>query len=434
MAARLWDFQFAIAEGTSTHNMPRHPRHALAARVMSRLEQLAAITSGGEEISRFFLTQEHSVAVKLISGWMSEAGLAVEVDAAGTLIGRKEGEARAAKTLLIGSHIDTVRNAERYDGCLGVVVAIEAMLELSRLGKRLPYSVEVIAFGGEEASRFPSMFIGSRALSGSLPPGVLDVTDSEGISLRTALRQFGCEPSRISETARRGTDLLGYIEVHTEQGPVLEGEGVSVGVVTMMSGVSRFCVEVRGKSGHAGTVPMQMRRDALTGAAEMLLAIENVGRSTAGLLAFSIKPDSVSAVPEQADFGVDVRSPVDGVRRGGVREIDRRLRAIARLRRLSFKSTETFNEKAVACDQRLIRQLTAAAERIGVPCIGLPSGAAHDGLALSHLCPIGMLFVRCKSGVSHQAEKSVSAEEVETAIRVLLEFLAQFSPNGRSLA
>ena len=428
----------AQTEGLSSRQMPRHPRHVLAARIMSRLEQLAAVTSVEGEITRFYLTREHAAAVGLISGWMTEAGLAVEVDPAGTLIGRKEGVARAAKTLLIGSHIDTVANAGRFDGCLGVVVAIEAMAELRRLGKSLPYSVEVVAFGGAEASRFPSMLVGSRVLAGGAPPGALEVADSDGVTLRQALTEFGCEPDKIPDAARRTSDLLGYVEVHIEHGPVLEGEGVSVGVVTMISGESRFDVEVRGKAGHASTLPMKVRRDAISGAAEMLLAIEDVARSTAGLLAtvgkFSIKPGSVSVVPEQADFCVDVRSPVDGVRRSGWREIDRRARAIARLRRLTYKATETFNEKAVACDQRLIRQLTSAAERIGVPCIGLPSGAAHDGLAISRLCPIGMLFVRCKGGVSHQPEESVSAEDVEASVRVLLEFLAQFSPNGRTLS
>ncbi len=418
--------------------MARHPRHALAARIITRLDQLAGITSVEGEISRFFLTREHKSAIGLISGWMVDSGLAVEVDAAGTLIGRKEGTVRGAKTLVFGSHIDTVRNAGRYDGCLGVVMAIEAMAELKRLGIDLPYTVDVVAFGGEEASRFPGTLIGSRALAGGLLPEVLDGADSEGVTLRQALIEFGCDPERLPTSARAAADLLGYVEVHIEQGPVLDGEGVGVGVVTMINGVSRFAVEVRGKAGHAGTLPMQARRDALTGAAEMLLAIEDVARSTAGLLAtvgkFSTKPGSMSTIADQVDFWVDFRSSVDGVRRGGGREIDKRLRAIARLRRLNFKSTEMVNEKAVACDQRLIRHLSSAAERVGVPWIGLPSGAGHDGLAMSRLCPVGMLFVRCKGGISHQPEESVKVEDIEAAIRVLLEFLSKFSPNGRTLS
>ncbi len=405
---------------------------------MTRLDHLAAITSVEGEVSRFFLTPEHKSALELISGWMTEAGLEVEVDAAGTLIGHKEGEARGAKTLLLGSHVDTVRKAGRFDGCLGVVMAIEAMSELKRLGVRLPYSVDVVAFGGEEASRFPCTLFGSRALAGGFHPDMLDCADSDGVTLRQALIEFGCDPDRIPDVARRSTDLLGYVEVHIEQGPVLEGEGVGVGVVTMISGVTRFAVEVRGKAGHAGTSPMQVRCDALTGAAEMLLAIEDVARSTAGLLAtvgkLSIKPGSVNAVPDQVDFCIDVRSSVDGSRRGGGREIDKRLRAISRLRRLVCKSTEMLNEKAVACDQRLIHQLSSAADRIGVPWIGLPNGAGHDGLAISRMCPIGMLFVRSKAGSGPHSQETVRAEDVEAATRVLLEFLSQFAPNGRTLS
>lgn len=418
--------------------MPRHPRHALAARILSRMDQLAAITSIEGEISRFYLTREHAAAIKLISGWMGEAGLAIEVDAAGTLVGRKEGEARAARTLLIGSHIASVRNTGRYDSCLGVAVAIEAMSELRRLGRNLPYSVEVIALGGADASRFPTTFVGARVLAGGLPAEALDLVDGHGIMLREALKAFGCDPAKISDCARQAKDLLGFVEVHVEQGQVLEEEGAAVGVVTMISGISRLAVEVRGKRGHAGIVPMQARRDALTGAAEMVLAIEDVGRSTAGLLAtvgqFEIEPGDAGSVPDVAKFCIDVGSPVDGVRRSGVREIERRLRAIARLRRLTFTSTETFDEKAVACDQRLIRHLTAAAERVGVACIGMPSGAGHAGLALSAVCPIGMLFVRCHGGSGRQREETMKVEDVEAAIRVLLEFMAELSPDGRTLA
>lgn len=418
--------------------MPRHARHALAARITSRLDQLAAITTVEGEISRFYLTPEHATAIKLISGWMREAGLVVDVDAAGTLVGRKEGEARAPRTLLIGSHIASVRNTGRYDSCLGVAVAIEAMSELQRLGRNLPYSVEVIAFGGADASRFPTTLVGARALAGGLPAEALDLVDGDGIMLREALKAFGCDPAKISDCARQAKDLLGFVEVHVEQGQVLEEEGAAVGVVTMISGISRLAVEVGGKRGHAGIVPMQARRDALTGAAEMVLAIEDVGRSTAGLLAsvgqFEIEPGDAGSVPDVAKFCIDVGSPVDGVRRSGVREIERRLRAIARLRRLTVTSTTTLDEKAVACDQRLVRHLNGAAEQIGEASIGLPSGAGHAGFAIASVCPIGILLVRGPGGSSLQQTETVKPEDVEAAVRVLIEFMDGLSPNGRTLA
>ena len=418
--------------------MSRQPRHTLAARILARLDQLAAVTGMPGEITRLYLTRDHKAAVALVSGWMTEAGMAVSLDAAGTVVGRVEGTARAAKTLLIGSHIDSVRNAGRYDGCLGVVQAIEAVAELRRLGKQLPYAIEVLAFGDEEGVRFSKTLTGSHAIAGGLEKAALDVVDADGTSIGEALRAFGCDPAAIGAVARKASDVLGYVEVHIEQGPVLEEEGLAIGVVTAISGACRFQIEVHGKAGHAGTLPMPMRRDALTAAAEMVLAIEAIAKVTAGLVAtvgqIAVVPGAVNAVPGQAAFTLDIRSPMDRTRRSGVLEIEKQLKSIARRRHITVKVVETYNEKAVTCDQRLIRHFTEAADRIGVPSIGLPSGAGHDGLAVSKLCPIGMLFVRCKGGVSHHPDESVKADDVEIATRVLLEFLDQLSPNGRTLA
>lgn len=419
--------------------MARQPRHTLAARIMARLDQLAALTSTPGEITRLFLTPEHKAAVALVSQWMRDAGMAVSVDAAGTVVGRMEGSARAAKTLLVGSHIDTVRNAGRFDGCLGVVTAIEAMAELRRLGRQLPFAVDVLAFGDEEGVRFPVTLTGSRAIAGEFDIGNLQLEDADGVTLAEALTAFGCDPNDLNEGAgRRVSDVLGYIEVHIEQGPVLETEGLGIGVVTAISGASRFQVEVRGKAGHAGTLPMKLRRDALAGAAEMVLAVEAIARDTPGLVAtvghIVASPGAVNVVPGEARFTIDIRSPVDRNRRHGCREIDKQFRAIARRRQLTVKLNESYNEKAVECDPRLIRQLTAAAEKVAGPVIGLPSGAGHDGLAVSKLCPIGMLFVRCKGGISHHPEESVKAEDVELAVRALLEFLGALAPDGRTLS
>lgn len=418
--------------------MSRQPRHALAARILSRLDQLAELTSTPGKITRLYLTREHRAAVELVTRWTEEAGLSVELDAAGTVVGRCEGKVSTARTLLIGSHIDTVRNAGRYDGCLGVVLAIEAMAELKRLGKVLPYAVEVLAFGDTEGVRFPGALTASRAVAGSLTADWLESTDADGITVAQALRSFGCQPQRIGDVARKSNDLLGYVEVHIEQGPVLEAEGLGIGVVTAISGASRFNIEVRGKAGHAGTQPMHMRKDALTGAAEMMLAVEQVGRATAGLVATVgeaiVFPGTANVVPGLVNLTLDIRSSVDRVRRQGVQEIERLMKAIARRRGLTVKLFESHDEKAVTCDQRLIRHFTTAAEAVGAPTIGLPSGAGHDGLAISKLCPVGMLFVRCKGGISHHPDEAVMAEDVEVATRVLLQFLSDLSPNGRNLS
>ena len=418
--------------------MARQPRHTLAARIVARLDRLASITSTPGEVTRLYLTKEHREAANVVAGWMSEAGLAVCQDAAGTVIGRVEGTASGAKTLFVGSHIDTVRNAGRFDGGLGVVAAIEAMAELRRLDIRLPFAVEVLAFGDEEGVRFPSTLTTSRAIAGTLDATVLHVCDGDGVTLRDALVAYGCDPARLAECARDPVTVLGFIEIHIEQGPVLEAEELPIGVVTAISGASRFCVDVTGKAGHAGTVPMPQRRDALTGAAEMVLAVERTARDTAGLVAtvgqIAAVPGTVNVVAGGATFTLDVRSPVDGTRRRGFQQLDREFRAIARRRHLSVSLEETYDEKSVVCDQRFIRHLTAAAEALGQPAFGMPSGAGHDGLAMVKLCPIGMLFVRCKGGVSHQPEESVKAEDMEIATRTLMDFLQRVSSTGRTIA
>ncbi len=405
---------------------------------MARLDQMAALSERPGEITRLYLSHEHKQASQLVADWMRDAGMEVEVDAVANVVGRVAGTSKGARTLLIGSHIDTVRDAGRFDGCLGVVMAIEAIAELHRLGRHLPFSVEVIAFGDEEGVRFPRTLTGSHAIAGGLEADTLDVKDTSGTTLADALRAFGCDPAKAFDIARRPGDILAYVETHIEQGPVLEAENLAVGVVTAISGASRFLVDVKGKAGHSGTLPMAMRRDALTAAAEMVLAIEEIGRTTNGLVAtvgqITASPGAINVVPGQVTFSLDVRSPVDRTRRAGLQEVDRRLRAIARRRQVSVRMNEFYNEKAVACDQRLIRQLTSAAEDLDVATIGLPSGAGHDGLAISRLCPVGMLFVRCKGGVSHHPDESVKADDVETATRVLIAFLERVAPTGRSLS
>ncbi len=404
---------------------------------MARLDQLAAITSAPGEVTRLYLTKEHRAAADLVAGWMKDAGLAVSHDAAGTVVGRAEGSTNDAKTLLIGSHIDSVRNAGRYDGCLGVVLAIEAMAELQRLGRRLPYAVEVLAFGDEEGVRFPKTLTSSRALAGTLDSDILDLRDADGIDLREALTAFGCDPAKLDKVARDPGAVLGYVEVHIEQGPVLEAEGLPIGVVTAISGANRFRIEVTGKAGHAGTVPMHQRRDALAGASEMVLAVERVARETAGLVAtvgqIHAKPGAVNVVAGDVAFTVDIRSPVDRTRRQGFQQIDQELRSIARRRQLTVSMAETYGEKSATCDQRFISHLTAAADALGQTAYGLPSGAGHDGLAMIKLCPIGMLFVRCKGGVSHHPDESVKIDDVEIATRTLMEFLGRVSTTGRAI-
>ena len=414
------------------------PAPQLAPRIMARLDELAALSSDPTGLTRLYLSAQHKEAANLTMGWMQAAGMTAAIDAAGTVVGRLEGSRADAKTLILGSHIDTVRNGGHFDGSLGVVVAIEAIAELQRLSRRLPHAIEICAFGDEEGVRFPRTLGGSRAVSGSFEAEALDAVDADNITMRQALIDFGCDPSVIAQIARNPNRTLGYIEVHIEQGPVLENEGQAVGVVTAISGASRFQATIAGMAGHAGTLPMAMRRDALTAAAEMVLAIEKIARDSTGLVAtvgqIGVFPGAVNVVPGEVSFSIDIRSPIDQTRRMGIRQIDRELRAIARRRHCTVLLTETYSEKAMTCDHRFIRQFSSAIEHAGGTATGLPSGAGHDGLAMAQLCPIGMLFVRCKGGISHHPAESVTSADVEIAARVLIDFLQQISPTGRSIA
>ena len=246
----------------------------LGANVMAHLHELARCTSEPGRLTRLYLTSAHAAAIGMVKGWMEEAGMTVEVDAAANVVGRYAGGGPGQPTLLLGSHIDTVRDAGHYDGNLGVVAAIEAVAALHAAGERLPFAIEVIAFGDEEGVRFPSKLTGSRAVAGTFEPQSLDITDQHGTHLEAALRSFGCDPAAIPALARRREDVLGYVELHIEQGPVLEELKLPVGIVTAIAGASRFRIEVVGEAGHAGTVPMSLRKDALTAAAEMMLAVE----------------------------------------------------------------------------------------------------------------------------------------------------------------
>jgi allantoate deiminase len=403
------------------------------ASVMARLEALAAFSSEEGALTRLYLTPEHKAAALQVQAWMTEAGLAARIDAVGNVVGRYEGRAPGLPALLLGSHIDTVRNAGRYDGNLGVVAAIEAVAALHAAGERLPCAIEVLAFGDEEGVRFPSTLTGSRAIAGNLDPAALDARDTDGMSVREALQAFGCNPFDIPAVPRRREAVLGYVELHIEQGPVLEAEGLPVGVVTAINGANRFTVEVRGFAGHAGTVPMALRRDALAAAAEMILAVERTARDGSELVAtvgrIEALPGAINVIPDTAGFTIDLRSPSDAAREAAVAGLRKEMTAIAARRGVGVEVRQTYGEAAASCAPWLVESLAAAAERCGIRPLRLPSGAGHDGLAMVALCPIGMLFVRCKGGISHNPEESITPEDADAAVGVLLDFLRHLNPD-----
>jgi allantoate deiminase len=359
---------------------------------------------------------------------MREAGLDTHVDAIGNLIGRTK-HAGDKPILLLGSHIDTVRDAGWYDGNFGVLAAITA---LRALHGALPYNVEIIAFGDEEGVRFPQTLSGSRAISGTFDRAALSGVDANGITMGEALTAFGGNPDGIKALAKNPANVAAYVELHIEQGPVLEAKNLPVGIVTAINGASRLSVTVTGSAGHAGTVPMAMRRDALVTAAEQILAIEKLARSMPDLVAtvgsIAIHPGAPNSVPGRATYSIDMRAPADAMRHDAVATISRQLHEIAAARNVNVALTQTHDAGATQCAAWLQSQLADAVAASGIAPLHLPSGAGHDAMAVAKLCPVGMLFLRCKGGISHTPEESITAADANIAVAVLVEFLRRFKP------
>jgi allantoate deiminase len=370
--------------------------------------------------------------------WMRAAGMQVRVDPLATVIGRYEGQEPGAPAVLIGSHIDTVRNAGKYDGSFGVLAGLVAVEELARRGERFPFAIEVLAFGDEEGVRFPSTLSGSRAIAGTFDPSALSGKDEVGVTLRDALLAFGCAIDRIGDAAIPANNVLAYIEAHIEQGPVLETMDLPVGVVTAIAGACRLAVTVTGEAGHAGTVPMMMRKDSLTAAAEMVLAVERAGRAHEGFVAtvglIQARPGAVNVIPGETSFTVDARAGSDALRDQCVAEIRTAIDDVAARRGVEATIGVTHLAPATPCSPALIAGLSEAARRAGLQPTELPSGAGHDAMAIAALCDVGMLFLRCKRGISHNPAESIIVEDADACLRVLLEFLRSFQPAPRSFS
>jgi allantoate deiminase len=395
----------------------------IGAALMARLDALARFTDEPGRLTRFYLTPAHRAAADQLRGWMEEAGLTSEIDAIGNVVGRA-GVVSDRPLLILGSHIDTVRDAGRYDGALGVLGAIAAVEELRRRGAALPFDVEVIAFGDEEGARFPATLSGSRAVAGSFDLATLDVVDAEGVSLRQALEAFGCDPADIRALSRRGRRVVGYLELHIEQGPVLEAEGLPVGVVTAIAGAVRVTATLRGVAGHAGTVPMAMRRDALTAAAELVLAVEEAAQVNGGGLVatvgqLTLRPGASNSIPGEVVLSIDLRAERDHVRDAALHLIETAARAIAATRQVMVELRATYEAPAVQCDAGLQAILARAVTAFGLPVCHLQSGAGHDALVMGPLGRIGMLFTRCRGGVSHTPAESITLEDAGVSVMVL---------------
>ena len=400
-------------------------------RILERCESLAQHSELPGGLTRVFLSPQARAATDKVLGWMREAGMQAKLDAIGNAGGRYEGNRPGLPCLMLGSHLDTVRDAGKYDGMLGVISAIECVSFLNSKNNRLPFAIEVIGFGDEEGVRFGTTLLGSRAVAGTFDMDVLEAKDPQGKTMADALREFGLDPQAIPRIARKRSDVLAYAELHIEQGPVLEAEGLPVGVVTAINGFSRLRVTLRGAAGHAGTVPMSLRRDALAGAAECALAVERVARSHPELVGtvgrFEARPGAINVIPGEATFTVDVRAPQDSLREHAVAQIRSEIENVSRNRQLASEIESLQHFGVTTCAPRLIERMERAVASQGFRVRRLPSGAGHDGMALGAITEICMLFVRCKGGISHSPLESITREDADAGAKVLLEFIQSYS-------
>ncbi len=399
-----------------------------AERVVRRCRELGLISDEDGRLTRGFGGPAMARANALAGRWMEEAGMAVRVDAAGNLVGHLPGSDPDAGTLLLGSHLDTVRDAGAFDGPLGVVAAIECVARLRAEEVSLPFSVDVLGFSDEEGLRFCTAYLGSRAVAGTLDPAVLELADADGVTVGDALAAF---EGSLERASRRGERLLGYCELHIEQGPLLEQRDAPVGVVSAIAGATRAEVRFTGQAGHAGTVPMELRRDAACALAEFVLAVEAAARAEPGLVAtvgrLAALPGAPNVIPGGAVASLDVRHADDAVRATAVDALRERAGALAAARGVELAWEQRTATPSVAMDPGLTELLAAAVAARGFAPLRLPSGAGHDAVALSELTGVAMLFVRCAGGVSHHPDESVEAADVAVALDVLDGFLRRLA-------
>jgi len=389
-----------------------------AAEVLVRADTLGAISEEPARLTRRLATPALARAGDLVARWMTEAGLTVRRDAIGNVVGRL-GNADVPP-LVLGSHLDTVPDAGRYDGALGILLAL-AVVQRLRARDALPDALEVAAFADEEGARFGVPYLGSSAYAGRFERDWLDLADVEGVTLRDALGELGGDPeSLVSLPEPR---LAGYLEAHIEQGPVLEREGFPVGVVSAIAGQTRAVLTIRGRPGHAGTSPMAGRHDALVAASELVLAVERYGRESDGLVAtvgsLTVSPGASNVIPGEARLSLDVRHADDEALGQAVAGLRHAATRIVTTRGVELDWTTLQSTPAVELTPALRVRLASAVAAAGLEARSLASGAGHDAVVLARICPAAMLFVRCAGGISHDPRESVAQADVAVAIDVL---------------
>jgi allantoate deiminase len=397
----------------------------LTAEILARCDALARFSEDPGRLTRTFLRPPVRHVHECVTGWMRAAGLHVRTDALGNLIGRRPAARPDAPAFVVGSHLDTVPDAGKYDGVLGVLLAVAAAGAVADRPCRT--ALDVIAFSEEEGVRFGTPYLGSLAVCGRFDPALLDRTDAAGVTLAQALRDFGLDPAAVPAAAYPPGQVVGYLEAHIEQGPVLEALDLSLGVVEAIVGQSRFWLTMTGQAGHAGTQPMEHRRDALAAAAAFITTVERVARTTPGLRAtvgsLTFAPGAVNVVPGEVRLSLDVRHADDAVRQRAVADLLDHARAVVAERRLGLSVEPIADQPAVRCDPALTDRLAAAVAATGHPPHRMVSGAGHDAVVMAGLCPAAMLFLRSPGGVSHHPDERVRPEDVRAALDVMVRFL-----------
>jgi len=423
-----------IAEMRLNALLGREP--ALGATVMDWAEELSLISDSDAGLTCAYMTPAHQQTAARLARWMEHAGMVVHIDAVGNVVGRYAAAHAGAPTFATGSHYDTVRNGGKYDGRLGILLPIALVAALHARGERLPYALEVIGFAEEEGVRFRSTFLGSSAIAGSFDDALLDALDDDGIALRAALAAAGHDVDAIPAIARAPGTLLGFIEVHIEQGPVLLERGLALGVVSAIAGSSRYVLELTGVASHAGTTPMGMRRDAAAAAAEIVLLVESRCSGHGSLVGtvgqLEVPGGSVNVIPGSCRLSLDIRAALDAVRLAAVDDILAGIKAICSRRGIDYKPWKLLDADAAPCAPRLMDGLGAAIERAGLARFDLPSGAGHDAMRMAQIADVAMLFVRCgNGGISHNPLETMTADDADIAGQVLLDFLRNcYIPQG----
>lgn len=400
-------------------------------------EKLSAHTDPGYaelgQLTVTYLTDAHRACAQRISHWMRDCGFdEVEIDAVGNVVGRYRPAAEGGKYLMTGSHYDTVRNGGKYDGRLGIFVPMACVRELHRQHRRLPFGIEVVAFAEEEGQRYKATFLGSGALIGDFKQEWLDQKDADGITMREAMEHAGLCIADIPRLRRDAARYLGFIEVHIEQGPVLNELDIPLGVVTSINGGVRYVCEMTGMASHAGTTPMDRRRDAALGVAELALYMEQRaardGDSVATIGMLQVPNGSINVVPGRCQFSMDMRAPTDPQRDAMVADVLAKLEEIARRRGLQYKAELSMKAAAAPSAPEWQRRWEAAVQALGVPLYRMPSGAGHDAMKLHEVMPQAMLFVRgLNSGISHNPLESSTADDMQLAVDAFTHVLNQLA-------